>query len=130
MRNQLVSKSDKRLNAIQRITLVDNMFEDEDIRKALKQYLEFRRQYGLSVEQWKKILDELLTFSNDKNIILKIIDKSYMNSWKKFYPISNSFNSNVVQNYNTNYKPTTTQQRLNEFNNSVARDISGNPLTY
>ena len=121
---------DKR-NKKNRMKEAKRLIEDKDVLSSLDEFLDFYQfTFNLmSPQTWNKILTELLSFSNDTNILVKSINNSICNSWRSFYnPLTKRTRDNqpsyMIQK--TNFYP------ADKIHETIDRalDDNGNIITF
>lgn len=69
------------------ITVIQNLSSNQQIRDTLEKYLNFRRQRGLTVDQWQLIVEKFKQDSSGKTVtqIVECIEKCIMNGRNTLY---------------------------------------------
>jgi hypothetical protein len=96
--NNITKKKDKKENLYSRCSeIVESKFTDPDIKTELYKYLKFRITVGLNAEQWEDITENLFTIATTKEEVLQIIDASYQNNWRSFFPLKKTYSKKGYQ---------------------------------
>ena len=90
----------KQTIAIQRVNLINEYTQDEDIKKALLKYLNIRRIKGLELEQWQLMLETFFNKYTTKASQLEQINNAYIGNWMSLV-YENKFTGNIKTSYSS-----------------------------
>ena len=139
--------TDRQKKAIERNKILEEFIkdEDEDIKKALRDYVDIRRKRGLEPKQLQIILEdfEKVYTNKPKSIILEQIRKATARGWsalvfedtfkgtpKVSYGTKPSFDNTINHNIPKGVASMTPEERKNYEENELARDENGNFIKF
>lgn len=120
------NKTQKEKSTIKKVIDVNNLVEeftqDEELKKALKEYIEYKKENGKELNKvtFSLQLKELRELTADPLEMTKIVKQTIIKNWAKFYPIKKEENTNVV--------PKIGQAKQNRFNNFGGRNYTAEQL--
>jgi len=82
-----IDKKKKKAEAVKEIFYMTESFSsNDDVVKTLKEYLKFRLNRGLQINQWKLILDDLKNYTKTDNEKIQKINNAIAGGYMQFIP--------------------------------------------
>lgn len=139
----LVGKNNRKTKKASDIVTMRNMVsefsQDDDIRIKLLEYFTFRLKTGLQPNQWQIILNDLKAYSRNKEVILEKINNALAGGYRQIIAPWEKGNSgrnanakfdNTANNAMPKAVANMSESEKQEFDKSLARDDSGNLITF
>lgn len=88
------------------VSIIDSYTEDEELRNALKDFVEMRKKKkGFTIKALKLNLNKLDKLANFEPLKIEIVNQSVENTWSSFYPLKNKAERTLPDWYTEKEEP-------------------------